>query len=558
MKRKIFLFSALLAGISVIVTSILVTLAGYDDFFEAIKQEVVAEAAYIRAGYELADEDYLKALEYRSGHRLTVISPEGTVLYDSAESPERMGNHLNRPEVQGALANGTGEITRYSDTIREQTYYYALLLDDGSVLRMASTTASIFASYDRLFWMVALIALLVFLVSAFIASLLTHRIVRPINSMDLEHPENNEAYDELVPLLKRIKEQRNQIDRQMRELDRGRREFAAITENMSEGFLVIDRNGTVLSNNKSAMDLLSVKAIPAMGGNVLSFNRSETFRDIVQKALDGKTNERVINLGGRRCQIFANPVMEEDNIQGAVLLLLDVTEKQEREALRREFTANVSHELKTPLTTISGCAEIIANGVAKSEDVPELSEKIYREAQRLIALVNDLMLLSGLEESTQPVREPVDLLRLSEAAAQRLTSKADENSVALSVSGESIVVCGIPSVLDEMVCNLIDNAIKYNRKDGSVSVEIKREGDMAVLTVADSGIGIPKVEQDRIFERFYRVDKSHSKTIPGTGLGLSIVKHGALLHDADIKIKSDGRSGTSVILRMPIAKLPQS
>jgi len=553
MKRRIFLFSALLAGISVILTSILVTLVGYNDFFEGIKQEVMAEAAYIHTGYKLAGEDYLEALDYRSGHRLTVISPDGTVLYDSAESPEWMDNHLDRPEVQGALSDGTGESTRYSDTIREQTYYCAVLLDDGSVLRMSSTTASILAYYDQLFWMVALIAVLVFLASSFIASFLTRRIVRPINSMDLEHPENNEAYDELVPLLKRIKEQRNQINNQIRELDRGRQEFAAITENMSEGFLVIDRNGTVLSNNRSAMDLLGVQTIPAMGNNILALNRSEVFRGVAQKALSGITNEQVVSLSGRQCQIFANPVMEDDTVQGVVLLLLDVTEKQEREALRREFTANVSHELKTPLTTISGCAEIMANGVAKSKDVPEFSEKIYREAQRLIALVNDLILLSGLEENTQPVKEPINLLLLSEDIAQRLASKADENSVVLSVSGESIVVYGIPSVLDEMVYNLLDNAIKYNRKDGSVSVGINRKDNIAVLTVTDSGFGIPKTEQQRVFERFYRVDKSHSKIIPGTGLGLSIVKHGALLHDAEIKIKSDGKSGTSVILYIPIA-----
>jgi len=554
MKRRIFLFSAMLAGVAVIVTSILATIVAYDDFFDGIKLEVMAEAAYIKDGYTLAGEEYLDALEHRAGHRLTIISGDGAVLHDSAESPEHMSNHLDRPEVRGALADGVGESTRYSDTIRERTYYYAVRLDNGTVLRMSSTTASIFASYDRLLWMVALIAIIVFLVSAFIASLLTRRIVQPINSIDLERPENNEAYDELVPLLKRIKEQRGQIDGQIRELDRGRREFAAITENMSEGFLVIDRNGKVLSHNKSAMNLLDVQATPVLGGNILTLNRSEAFRDVVQNALKGKTKERVINLGERQCQIFANPVTEEEIIQGVILLLLDVTEKQEREALRREFTANVSHELKTPLTAISGYAEIMANGVAKPEDVPEFSRNVYGEAQRLIALVNDLMLLSGLDENTRMIKETVDLLSLSEEAVRRLTPKASEHSVGLSVSGEAVMVHGVQSVLDEMICNLLDNAIKYNREGGSVSVSLKREDGRAVLTVADSGIGIPEIEQQRIFERFYRVDKSHSRTIPGTGLGLSIVKHGAMLHDADIKVKSDGKSGTSVTLCIPIAE----
>ena len=551
MKRRIFLFSALLAGISVIATSILVTLIAYEDFFAGIKLEVAAEASYIRAGCELAGEDYLQALDHRSGHRLTVISPDGTVLYDSAESPERMGNHLTRPEVQGALAGGIGESTRYSDTIREQTYYYAVLLADGAVLRMSSTTASIFASYDQLFWMVTLIALLVILVSACIASLLTRRILNPINNIDLEHPEDSEAYDELVPLLKRIMEQRGQIDSQKRELDRGRREFSAITENMNEGFLVIDRNGKVLSHNKSAITLLSVQAVSALGDNILVLNRSEVLRDIVQLALSGNTKEQIIELEGLQCQIFANPVMEENAVQGAVLLLLDVTEKQEREALRREFTANVSHELKTPLTAISGYAEIMANGVAKSKDIPGFSEKIYGDAQRLIALVNDLMLLSGLEENTQLVKEPVDLLQLSEEAVRRLAAKADENSVSLSVSGEPVVVFGIPSILDEMVCNLLDNAIKYNHRDGSVSVSLKREGELAVLTITDSGIGVPKAEQQRVFERFYRVDKSHARESGGTGLGLSIVKRGARFHGGRVEVSSQPGKGSTFTVWLP-------
>ena len=551
MKRRIFLFSSLLAGVAVIATSILATIVAYDDFFDGIKREVMAEASYIQDGYALAGESYLNALEHRAGHRLTIISGDGTVLHDSSERPERMSNHLNRPEVQGALIDGAGESTRYSDTIREQTYYYALRLEDGTVLRMSSTTASIFASYDRLLWMVALIALTVFLVSAFIASLLTRRIVSPLNSIDLEHPENNVVYDELVPLLKRIREQHSQIDDQIRELDRGRREFAAITENMSEGFLVIDRSGKVLSYNKSAMNMLDMQVTSALGGNILALNRSEVFRGIVQNALKGGTREQVVELGGRQCQIFANPVMEEGSVQGVILLMLDVTEKQEREALRREFTANVSHELKTPLTAISGYAEIMANGLAKPSDVPEFSENVYREAQRLIALINDLMLLSGLEENTQMIREPVDLLQLSGEAVARLAPKAGEHLIELSVSGNPVMVMGIRSVLEEMVYNLLDNAIKYNHKGGRASVNVKKENATAVLTVADSGIGIPKAEQQRIFERFYRVDKSHSKAVPGTGLGLSIVKHGAMLHDADIKIESDGESGASVILYIP-------
>ena len=550
MRRRIFLLSALLAGLSVLVTAIFISWAGYDDFFEGIQHEVEAEAGYICAGYALAGEGYLDALDHPIGHRLTVIAPDGTVLHDSAEKPERMDNHLSRPEVQGALAGGAGESTRYSDTIREQTYYYAVLLEDGSVLRLSTTTASIFAAMGQLLWMAALIVLLVLGAAALVASRMTLRIVRPINSLDLEHPEHGEVYDELLPLLRRIREQRGKIDSQMAALDQGRREFAAITDHMREGFLVLDRTGGVLSYNKSALSLLGVHTVPPAVSNALAFNRSEGFRALVQSALGGKTDQRIVTVAGCQCQIFASPVVEGGAVRGIVLLLLDVTEQQGREALRREFTANVSHELKTPLTAISGYAEIMANGLTKPEDVPGFAGKIYAEAGRLIALVSDLMLLSGLEEGSRLEKEPVELLSLARAAALRLTSETETYGVALSVSGEAVTILGIPSVLDEMIGNLAENGIKYTPQGGRVSIHVTRQESGAVLTVTDNGIGIPKAEQGRIFERFYRVDKSHSRAIPGTGLGLSIVKHGAALHGGTIEVDSDGVSGTRVILRM--------
>ena len=552
MRRRIFLFSMLLAIIAVIVTSVLITVASYYDFFSAVQQEVMAETSYISIGYELSGEEYLANFEKRTGHRLTIISPDGGVIYDSMEKSDRLDNHLTRPEVQDALRTGTGESTRYSDTSREQTYYYAMLLQDGSVLRMSSTTASILASYDDVFWIVALIVACVFAVSAVVVSLVTRRIVRPINSIDLDHPENNVVYDEILPLLKRIKEQRGQIERQIRELDRGRREFTAITENMKEGFLVLNRSGGILSFNKSAMSLLGTRITGSSGDNVLTLNRSEAFRTAVQSALDGETEEQVVELNGRRCQLFANPVMEAGVLQGVILMLLDVTEKQEREKLRREFTANVSHELKTPLTVISGYAEIMANSVARPQDVPEFSQKIFREAGRLIALVNDLMFLSGLEENMSSSKEskvPVDLLNISEEVVRRLITKAEERDITLSASGDSAEIQGIPSVLEEMIYNLLDNAIKYNREGGSAYITVRKEPGAVKLSVTDTGAGIAKAEHERIFERFYRVDKSRNKAIPGTGLGLSIVKHGATLHDARIDIESDDGTGTMVTIR---------
>ncbi|HWQ51967.1 MAG TPA: ATP-binding protein [Terriglobales bacterium] len=542
MRRRIFFFAALLSALSVIVTSVLISIEGYNNFFATVKEEVAVQAAYLRAGLEAPGSDnteFLAQLQDEPGTRLTLIAPDGTVLFDSVGSPATMENHLNRPEVQAAVSNGFGEDTRLSDTIQEQTYYYALRLDDGSVLRVAATTASIITAYDRLFWVVALIAAAVLVLSAFIAAHVTRRIVRPINEIDLDRPEDSPVYDEISPLLTRIKVQRDTIEEQIKELDRGRRQFAAITENMSEGFLVLDKQGRVLSYNNSALELVGIHYAVPPGVNVLSLNRCRPLREVVDAALAGAPAERLATFEGRQCQLYASPVTVDGDLQGMVLLIMDVTEKQERESMRREFTANVSHELKTPLTVISGYAELMAGKMAKPEDIPEFSGYIYEEAQRLIALIRDLMLLSKLEENVMPPKEPCDLLALAKTVAARLSAKAAEAGVMLTASGEAAEVSGIPSVLEEMIYNLAENAVKYNRPGGSAQLMVKKEGQGAALSVADTGIGIPKAEQERIFERFYRVDKSHSEAVEGTGLGLAIVKHGAALHGAKIEVKSD-------------------
>lgn len=553
MRRRISLFAALLTALAVLVSSFLITLAAYQDFFNTIKREVRAQAAYLSAGIALGGEDYLAKLERRDEHRLTLIAPDGTVRFDSMGDPDAMDNHLSRSEVQEALAGGTGESTRYSSTLRENTYYYALKLADGSILRIASDMDSVLASYNRLFWLVLLIALSIILLSAVIATAVTKRIVRPINALDLDHPESNAVYDELLPLLGRIKEQRGEIDRQMEELDQRRAQFSAITENMNEGFLILGREGRVLSFNKSALRLLDAEVRDSVNTHVLALNRSEAFRDAAEAALRGEARERIVTIAGRQCQVFASPVRSEKSLEGAVLMLMDVTERQEREQLRREFTANVSHELKTPLTAISGYAEIMLGGMAKEEDVPEFLQSIYNETQRLIALIRDLMLLSRLEESGPPVRERVELVALAGESVNRLAAKAAERGVSVSVTGEPVYVLGIPSVLAEISYNLLENAIKYNQPGGSATVFVKTEGKQAVFAVTDTGIGIPKAERGRIFERFYRVDKSRNEAIEGTGLGLAIVKHGAQLHGATVGLKS-GPGGSTFTLRFPLSE----
>lgn len=548
MKRRLFLSSAILASVAVIITSIFVTAAAHRIFQASMEREVAAEASYLCAGLTLYGEDYLNRITLKPGHRITLIDPSGTVLFDSRSKPSEMENHSNRPEVQAAVQNGTGEVTRVSDTLREQTYYYAMRMPDGSVFRMASSTNSLLAAYDELFWLVVVIAVSGCLLAAFLSLLFTRKIVSPLRSIDLDSPDNSPSYEELTPLLTRIKHQKNQISLQKQELNEQRVQFAAITEHMNEGLLVLDREGMVLSCNKSALRLLSIPATSPEGLHILNLNRSQHFREAIQRAMQGESVDDVLALDGRYCQLFVSPVCVDETMLGIILILLDVTERQEHEKLRREFTANVSHELKTPLTAISGYAELMMNGLARPEDVPEFSHSIYQESQRLIALVRDLMFLSRLEEGVAPPKERVNLLHLARRVVEALAPKAKQLGIGVSISGEALELEGISSVLQEMLYNLLDNAIQYSRPGGQAEISISREGESVLLRVSDTGIGIPKTEQNRVFERFYRVDKSHNKMIEGTGLGLAIVKHGAALHHAELELSSN-EHGTSFTLR---------
>ena len=378
------------------------------------------------------------------------------------------------------------------------------------------------------------------------ASALSKRILRPVNAIDLEHPEQSEVYEELSPLLSKIYNQNRVIDSQIEELQRKQAEFTAITENMSEGFLVIDDHTDLLSYNSGALRLLGAEA-GLSRRSVLALNRSEGFRKAVELSLSGEHCEQLFEREGRYLQIIANPVYHEEHVAGAVLVILDITEKHARESMRREFTANVSHELKTPLTSISGTAEIIKNGFVKPEDIPHFAGNIYDEAQRLITLIGDIMRLSQLDEDSVPFEKgPVDLYELASSVLCRLEAAAGKRGISLTLSGEHATVNGVSQVLDEMVFNLCDNAVKYSRENGHVRVFVSEENGHVALRVEDDGIGIPAADQARVFERFYRVDKSHSKEIGGTGLGLSIVKHGAAFHNARVALESELGKGTTV------------
>ena len=552
MKRKILFFSTLLAAISVLATSILVIIATYRDFSSTIKKEVIVQTSYVQSAVDIAGIDCLKNIKEQANHRLTIIAPDGSVLFDSVSDTLKMDNHLLRPEVQQALITGSGENTRFSDTIHQQTFYYATVLQDGNILRVSSPIGSAAASFDNLFWLIILIAATTIVIAGIIASFFTNRIIKPINHIDLEHPEQNLVYEELSPLLNKLKKQHKQILQQMDTLDRQRTEFIAITENMNEGFLVIDKDANILSYNKSALSLLDAPKKNLSGKSFLQVNRNEIFQNIVLSALNGTSKEHVMEIMGIYCQVLANPVIIDNEIQGAVIVLMDVTEGQRREFLRREFSANVSHELKTPLTSISGYAEIISNGLAKQEDIPAFSTSIYEEAQRLIVLIQDLMLLSKLDEQNISLdKEAIELLSLAKKAALSLKHKADGKNISISVSGDAAKILGFSSIMYEMIFNLLDNSIKYNTNNGKSLILIKDTDNAIVFSITDTGMGIHKSEQERIFERFYRVDKSHNSNIPGTGLGLAIVKHAALLHNAKITLDSIPGSGSTFSIFFP-------
>lgn len=552
MRKKIFKNMCLLALVTILLSSLLVTVVYYVSSDSRMKTEVREEARFLRGAVELSGEEYLETVE-STPNRITLVDTDGTVLFDNQADSSTMENHANRQEIQQASVSGAGEVTRMSDTLSEQTFYYAVKLQNGQILRIAAQTDTVFAAVlDVLPWIIG-VAVLVAVITVIFSNFLTKKIVAPINQLDLDHPADNEIYDELSPLLGKINRQNEVIAQQMRSLKEKQEEFTSITENMSEGFLVLDSNTDILSYNTSALRLLGADAAPAESHeSALALNRSAGFRSAVDAALSGTRSEQLVRQGGRCCQVMANPVLRDGEVEGAVVVILDITEREERENLRREFTANVSHELKTPLTSISGFAEIIQNGIVKPEDIPRFAGNIYVESQRLISLVDDILNLSRLDEAdVQLEREEFDLSELARDVANRLKPAAKKNGVVITTFGDKSMINGVKSIVDEMVYNLVDNAVKYNKHNGRVTVAVEKLPEGTSLMVSDTGIGIPQADMDRVFERFYRVDKSHSKEIGGTGLGLSIVKHGAAFHNAKVSLQSTEGEGTTVRLLFP-------
>lgn len=552
MKKKIFISMCLVSFVSVLVTSVLSVFVIMDDSRNAMISETKSESNYMSTAYESLGVDYLKNLGGGTKARITLVSEKGSVIFDSYADETKMENHSDRPEIAEAISQGTGEATRLSGTMNEETYYYALRLSDGNILRVANTISSVYAAmFATLPWIIG-IFLLSLVVSAIIARILTSSIVKPINQLDLDAPGENVIYDELTPLLSRMDKQRKQIGDQIDILNTRQIEFKAITENMREGLLIINDKAEVLSYNSSALSLFGHSADFPDHASVYMLSRNVEFSEMIECGISGKPMGQTLKLNGRYCEILVNPVISGDKVSGAVIVVLDVTEREKREDMRREFTANVSHELKTPLTSISGYAEIIKNGLVKPEDVGRFAGNIYNEAQRLIALVGDIIKLSRLDEGGGDMQKTdVELKSLSESVKSRLAPMSDAKRIKVSVVGSELYVYGVRNMLEEMLYNLCDNAIKYNNLGGNVTVSTQIINGNKTLSVADDGIGIPEKDIDRIFERFYRVDKSHSKETGGTGLGLSIVKHCVMLHGGEIQVSSKLGVGTTITISFP-------
>ena len=544
MTGKILRISYLVAISALLASALLFFGVMYRDYEDGAFARLRAEAAAISQGLDAVGSDYFDS--FAPDDRVTWIAANGTVLYDSAAPAQLLESHAGREEIDQALQTGEAQTSRYSKTLLQRTFYYAKLLEGGTVLRVSCTQNSLPAMILMLLTPFLWVATLVLILCGVLSYRLARQITKPLNAINPDNPAPLPSYPELTPLFDKLREQNRTIGKQMNELQLRQREFTAITENMREGFLLVDCKMHVLSSNHSALEVLGGRELKP---GCLLYDaecRQEIF-DAVDTALSGSHAELLLTIDETSWQVLANPVVASGQVAGAVVLFMDVTEREQRERLRREFSANVSHELKTPLTSISGFAELMKEGLVPPEKIPEFSGDIYKESLRLIGLVNDIIQLSRLDEnSTQFQRAPVDLYDLCAQSLERLSPVAARQSVTLALTGEHAEIMGVEQLLKEMIYNLLDNAIKYNVPGGSVTASVRKSAGRTILSVADTGIGIPYAHQPRVFERFYRVDKSHSKEVGGTGLGLSIVRHAAQYHGARLELKSQPGKGTTI------------
>lgn len=550
MKNKIFRALVALAAMAVLVASGLITFLVSQDYFNETKKELAQEARYISMGLESGGNDFLNkiAAENGSNVRITLIDKDGIVLFDNQAEAKTLENHAMRQEIMEAVAVGAGEAERFSDTLDKTTYYYAVRLEDGKILRLARTIDSIYKSVLQMLPIMGVIVIVVAFLASIVARRVTFNLIKPLDQVNLDEPLDNETYDELAPFLTRIAKQKRQLSKNLKKLRGKQEELTIITNNMNEGLVLLNGQQNVLFINESAAKIFGFSAKEVIGRNILTVDRAQEVQDLLQKVSQAGKGEGLYEKDGHFYQLSGSSV----NGSGSVILIYDVTEKMTAEKLRREFSANVSHELKTPLQSILGYAEIMKNGLVKDEDKQRFLERIHAEAGNMIELIQNIMELSRLDENkTLDEFEDVDLLKLAQSVTLRLKHKAQTKGVTLNVSGSSACVCGVQSILSEVLYNLVDNSIKYNKDNGKVDVKVQDGSDEVTVSVSDTGIGIGAADRERVFERFYRADKSHSKEIGGTGLGLSIVKHGVLFHKGRVELESEPGVGTTITFVLP-------
>lgn len=539
---------------SIIVVAMIVLLAGlfiastffYDYFNKSQVSQLKEELSLVSTNVDKIGIEYFDNFN-SPVFRFTLVDADGEVLYDSQATEEDMENHLEREEIAEALESGHGSSARYSSTLTERTFYEATRLESGNILRVSVSQVTVGALILGMLPAICAIVLISIVVALLLSQKMAKSIVKPLNELDLENPAENETYEELAPILTKLNKQHKQITRQMQELRQKSDEFEQITDSMNEGLVLLDKKGMVLSINAAAKKLFSADET-AVGRDFLTLDRSIDMSRAIEKALDGKKAEFREERNGSEYQFVINRTESDGKTIGVVILCFDVTETAFAERNRKEFTANVSHELKTPLQSIIGSAELLENGLVKPEDTKRFVGNIKNEATRLVSLINDIIRLSQLDEDSEPATESVDLYDVANEVIEALTVSAAKKQVELHLNGEPCVMKGIRRYLYEIIYNLCDNAIRYNKDGGKVTVDLQNKDGNIILSVSDTGIGIPTEHQSRIFERFYRVDKSHSKETGGTGLGLSIVKHAVAYHGGTIRLESKPQEGTTIIV----------
>lgn len=544
MTGKIFRSVLAVASVVLLLSFAVITGVLYNNFSTVQKSQLESHLSLLEKSVEAYGKDSLANIT-DGDYRITWIASDGTVIYDTKADESVMENHLDREEISEAFTTGKGESSRYSDTLTEKTIYYAHRLSDGTVLRISESADTIWALIFDVVPVFVLVFAAAVVVSAVLAQVISKRIVQPINQLDLDNPTTNDCYDELSPLLTKINKQHKEIEANIAQIKKKSDEFEQIIAAVNEGLVLMNKDGKIISINNAAISIFEANS-NAVGENFLQLNHSLAFQQAIEKALEGGNSCFDMDKGGRKFRININSIKSGEETLGAVVLAFDVTEQANAEKARQEFTANVSHELKTPLQTIIGSAELFQNGLVKPEDTDRFIGHIKKEAERLVTLVNDIIHLSQLDEGSAAQKEKVEVFEIAQNAVSLLKDEADSRKVTIELTGEKVEILGVRQYLHEIIYNLCDNAIRYNKENGKVAVNVKGQENKAVITVSDTGIGIPEEHQSRIFERFYRVDKSHSKETGGTGLGLSIVKHAVAAHGGNISLESTAGEGTTI------------